>query len=99
MILFFYCRERERERERERDSLFCSFPLFVYDNFVTLSLSLSLIKIQTLLSLHFAKFSTGIVFCFVLQMYFSLPQLFVFFFDVLSVAVFVVRDRFVKKKK
>ena len=30
-------------------------------------------------------------------MYFSLPQLFVFLFDVLSVAVFVIRDRFVKK--
>ena len=29
-------------------------------------------------------------------MYFSLPQLFVFLFDVLSVAVFVMRDRFVK---
>ena len=32
-------------------------------------------------------------------MYFSLPQLFVFLLDVLSVAVFVIRDRFVKKKK
>ena len=33
-------------------------------------------------------------------MYFSLPQLFVFLFNVLrlSVAVFVIRDRFVKKK-
>ena len=31
-------------------------------------------------------------------MYFILPQLFVFLFDVLSVAVFVIRDRFVKKK-
>ena len=30
-------------------------------------------------------------------MYFNLPQLFVFLFDVLSVAVFVIRDRFVKK--
>ena len=39
-----------------------------------------------------------ILFCFALKMYFSLPQLFVFF-DVLSVAVFVIRDRFVKKKK
>ena len=27
----------------------------------------------------------------------SLPQLFVFLFDVLNVAVFVIRDRFVKK--
>ena len=35
-------------------------------------------------------------FCFVLKMYFSLPQLFVLF-DVLSVTVFVIRDRFVKK--
>ena len=31
-------------------------------------------------------------------MYFSLPQLFVLLFDVLSVSVFVLRDRFVKKK-
>ena len=31
-------------------------------------------------------------------MYFSLPQSFVFLFDVLSVAVFVTRDRFIKKK-
>ena len=38
-------------------------------------------------------------FCFVLKMYFSLPQLFVFLFDVLSVAVFVIRDRFVKKEE
>ena len=38
-------------------------------------------------------------FCFVLEMYFSLPQLFVFLFDVLSAAMFVIRDRFVKKKK
>ena len=30
-------------------------------------------------------------------MYLSLPRLFVFLFDVLSVAVFVIRDRFVKK--
>ena len=30
-------------------------------------------------------------------MYFTLPQLFVFLFDALSVAVFVIRDRFVKK--
>ena len=30
---------------------------------------------------------------------FSLPQLFVFLFDVLSVAVFVIRDRFVKKQQ
>ena len=29
-------------------------------------------------------------------MYFSLPQLFVFLFDALRVAVFVIRDRFVK---
>ena len=36
-------------------------------------------------------------FCFVLKMCFSLPQLFVFWFDVLSVAVFVIGDRFVKK--
>ena len=34
-------------------------------------------------------------------MYFSLPQLFVLLFDVLSFAVFVIRDRFcnVRKKK
>ena len=38
-------------------------------------------------------------FCFVLKMYFSLPQLFVFLFDVLSVSVFVIRDRFVKKEE
>ena len=31
------------------------------------------------------------------KIFFSLPQLFVFLFDVLSVAVFVIRDRFVKK--
>ena len=37
--------------------------------------------------------------CFVLKMYSSLPQLFVFLFDVLSVAVIVIRDRFKKKKK
>ena len=35
--------------------------------------------------------------CFVLKMYFSLPQLFVLF-DVLSVAVFVIKDRFVTEK-
>ena len=35
-------------------------------------------------------------FCFVLKMYFSLLQLFVWF-DMLSVTVFVIRDRFVKK--
>ena len=53
---------------------------------------------STLLSLYVEKFSTVIVFvCFVLKMYFSLPQLFVFLFDVLSVAVFVIRYRFVKK--
>ena len=33
---------------------------------------------------------------FVLKMHFSLPQLFVFFFDVLSVVVFVIRERFAK---
>ena len=32
-------------------------------------------------------------------MYFSLPQLFVFLFDLLNIAVFVIRERFVKKKK
>ena len=32
-------------------------------------------------------------------MYFSLPQLFVFLFDVLSVAVFVIRERLIKKKE
>ena len=31
-------------------------------------------------------------------MYFSLPQLFMFLFDVLSVAVFVIRERSVKKR-
>ena len=30
-------------------------------------------------------------------MYFSLPQLFVFLFDVLCVGVFAISDRFVKK--
>ena len=30
-------------------------------------------------------------------MYFRLSQLFLFLFDVLSVAVYVIRDRFVKK--
>ena len=34
---------------------------------------------------------------FFLKMCFSLPQLFVFLFDVLTVAVFVIRDRFLKK--
>ena len=33
-----------------------------------------------------------------LKMYFSSPQLFVFLFDVLSVAVFVIRDRYICKK-
>ena len=32
-------------------------------------------------------------------MHFSLPQLFVFLFDVLSVAVYVIKDRFIKIKK
>ena len=32
-------------------------------------------------------------------MYSSLPQLLVFLFDVLSVAVFVIRDRFVNKSR
>ena len=32
-------------------------------------------------------------------MYFSLPQLFVFLFDLLSVAVFVIKVRFVKKRR
>ena len=36
-----------------------------------------------------------VYFCFVHKMYFSLPQLCVMF-DVLSVAVFVIKDRFVK---
>ena len=39
-----------------------------------------------------------IAYCVVLKMYFSLPQLFVLLFDVLSVAVFVIRDRLVKKQ-
>ena len=51
----------------------------------------------TLIILYTAKFLILIVFCFVLKMYFSLPQLFVFLFDLLSIAVFVIRDRFVKK--
>ena len=38
-----------------------------------------------------------VVVLFVLKVYFSLPQFFVFLFDVLSVAVFVIRDRSVKK--
>ena len=53
---------------------------------------------------YFAEFvccevldSNSFVLFFVLKMYFSLPQLFVFLFDVLSVAVFFIRDRFVKK--
>ena len=45
----------------------------------------------------FRSVRNSFMFCFVLKMYFSLPQLFVFLFDVLSVAVFVIRDRFVKK--
>ena len=45
------------------------------------------------------SFRPGIAFCFVLQMYFSLPQLFVFLFDLLNVAVFVIRERFVKKRR
>ena len=46
---------------------------------------------------HFAYLKT---LDFSFKMHFSLPQLFVFLFDVLSVAVFVIRDirdRFVKK--
>ena len=39
-----------------------------------------------------------LIFVVVLKVYFSLPRLFVFLFDVLSVAVFVSRDRFVKNK-
>ena len=39
-------------------------------------------------------------FCFLLKMFFSLPQLFVFLqLFVLSVAVFVTRDRFAHTKK
>ena len=38
------------------------------------------------------------LFCFVLKIYFSLPQLFVMLLDILSVAVFVLRNRFVKRK-
>ena len=36
---------------------------------------------------------------FFFMVYFCLPQLFVFLFDILSVAVFVIWDRFVKKTK
>ena len=36
-------------------------------------------------------------FGFVLKMYFRFPQLFVFLLDILSIAVFVTRNRFVKK--
>ena len=36
---------------------------------------------------------------FALKMYFNLPHLFVFLFDILNVALFFIRDRFVKKKK
>ena len=32
-----------------------------------------------------------------INLYFSLPRLFVFLFDVLNVAVYVIRDKFVKK--
>ena len=69
---------------------------------VSVSVSLSPLKIQictcpTLLISYVAKIQTVIVFCFVLKMYFSLPQLFVYLYDVLSVAVLVIRDRFVKK--
>ena len=39
------------------------------------------------------------MFCFVLKMYFSFPQSFVFLFNIWSFAVFVIRDRLVKKKK
>ena len=40
--------------------------------------------------------SNSFLFCLILKMFFSLPQLFVLF-DVLGVAVFVIRDRFVNK--
>ena len=48
---------------------------------------------------YFAEFvcCEVLVCSFLLKMYFSLPQLFVFLFDVLRVAVFVIRDRLVKK--
>ena len=52
---------------------------------------------------YFAEFvcceglDNSTVFLFLLKIYFSLTQLFVFLFDVLSVAVFVIRGRFVKK--
>ena len=45
--------------------------------------------------LHARMAMKGLRFCFILKMYFSLPQLFVFLSDVFSVAVFVIRDKFV----
>ena len=71
---------------------------------VSLSLSLSLSISVCLCLSYFADFvcckvldGNNFCFRFVLKMYFSLQQLFVFLFDVLSVAVFVIRDRFVNK--
>ena len=63
---------------------------------VCLCLSVCLSLGLTLLISYVAKVWTLIVFCFVLKMHFSLPHLSVLF-DLLSVAVFVIRDRFVKK--
>ena len=67
---------------------------------LSLSLSLSLSQIcigLTLPSLYVAKFYTVIVLFVCLKMYFSLLRVFVSLFDVLSVAVFVIRDRFAEK--
>ena len=85
----------------ETYSRFYRFPLCVLNNFVILSLSLSPEYLDVYLP-YFADFVCckdldSNSFCFVLKMYSSLPQLFVFLFDVWSVAVFVIRDRFVKK--
>ena len=86
-------------------SLYLFSPTLLYLSLLPLSpLSLSAEKSDLYLS-YFAEFvrfevldsTSFFVFCFVLKMYFSLPQLFVFLFDVLSVAVFVIRDTCVKK--
>ena len=58
-----------------------------------LSLSIQVFEIELSLSCEVLARNS-----FVLKMFFSLPQLFVFLFDVLSVAVFVIMERFVKNK-
>ena len=88
----------------ERYPRLCRFPLFVYNDF-TLSLPLSLSLSPKNSDLHLAYYAEFVC-CevlesnsFVLKTYFILPQLFEFLFEVLSVTAFVIRERFVKKKK